>query len=589
MNDDLKLCYGCMNRLEPDGSCRFCNYKNGSPVLIKTYLTPGTVLDDRYIVGRVLSFNGEGASYIGYDKVTNEKVVVKEYFPDTLCKRADDGEKILVNADCLAKYKTFMSEFAEVYKVLSRMRNLPHIVPAVDMFPQNNTTYAITEYVEGVSLKKFLQENTGMLSWEQVKKIFPPIFTTLSLIHNAGIIHRGICPDNIIVTIKGELKLIGFSISSIRTFNTELNPELYSGYAAPEQYTSLDWQGTWTDVYAISAVLYRMLTGTVPPEAHSRTVRDTIIEPIRLNPSIPVQVSKVIMKGLEVKGENRIRTITELVTELFEQPRFVEHQKGATQTIPISKPVSRHPVQKKPKQEDKFKKVLPSVIGVTAVLVIMCVAVFLIYQIFFAEGNDTSGNSRSDVTNSGNTSQVVTTAEPVTSYNGDMTTTTAPQEVSDLGTGAIMPNVVGRQYEGVRATLEKDFTIEIIQDYSNTDEAGIVIEQSIAPDTEYSPENKNKLVLTISRGSETVLVPDYQGKSQADYISALDELGIKYAIVKVYSASVPVGNVVQTDREVGTGINVKNGEVLTVSVSASVTQSDGSSSETDDSSSEQSQ
>ena len=93
-------------------------------------------------------------------------------------------------------------------------------------------------------------------------KLFPPIFTTLSLIHNAGIIHRGICPENILITVKGEIKLIGFCISSMRTQNTELNAELYSGYAAPEQYNSLEWQGTWTDVYAISAVLYRMLTGT---------------------------------------------------------------------------------------------------------------------------------------------------------------------------------------------------------------------------------------------------------------------------------------------------------------------------------------
>ena len=118
--------------------------------------------------------------------------------PDTLCERDSESQRLVVNPDCLAKYKTFMSEFADVNKVLSRMRNLQHIATAKDMFCENNTTYVILEYVEGVTLKKFLQSNTGFLTWEQVKKLFVPLFTTLSIIHNAGIIHRGIQPVSIL-------------------------------------------------------------------------------------------------------------------------------------------------------------------------------------------------------------------------------------------------------------------------------------------------------------------------------------------------------------------------------------------------------
>lgn len=578
MEENIGLCLGCMNKLDDDGICRFCNYNGAESVQMRDFLKPGTVLDDRYLVGKTLSFNGEGVSYIGYDYVINEKVVVREYFPDTLCHRASDSDKVVVHSDCLAKYKTFMSEFAEVHKILSRMRNLPHIVPAVDMFVQNNTTYAVLEYVEGVSLKKFLQENSGVLSWEQVRKIFPPIFTTLSLIHNAGIIHRGICPENIIVTLRGELKLIGFSISSIRTINTELNPELYSGYAAPEQYTSLDWQGTWTDVYAISAVLYRMLTGTVPPEAHGRTVRETLIDPIRINPRIPVQVSRVIMQGLAVKGENRIQTITELVTKLFEQPQYVEHYKGATQTIPITKPVQqRKPSSKKSSSDDKFKKMLPSVIGITLVFVVMCLAIFLIYQIFFAPGGS-DASSESDKNSSSFNQSAVTSTTPVTSYIPAETTTTAPvSEKVDLGIGAIMPNVVGRLYEGVKLTLEKDFVIEVVYDFSEEFPSGEIMAQSIEPDAQYDPEKKNKLVLTVSQGLPYALIPDYVNKTQKDYIAELEELKIKYATVKVYSSSIPEGYVVEIDKPVGSSISVKDGEVLTVSVSASVGQADGNS------------
>lgn len=587
MTDNTGLCLGCMNKLDNNGNCNHCDYKADSPQA-KFHLKAGTILDNRYLVGRVLSFNGEGISYIGFDKVTNEKVVVREYFPDTLCKRSDDGEKIIVNQDCLAKYKTFMSEFAEVYKVLSRLRNLPHIVPAVDMFAQNNTTYAILEYVEGVSLRRFLQENSGTLSWEQVKKIFPPIFTTLSIIHNAGIVHRGICSDNILVTVKGDLKLIGFCISSIRTINTELNPELYSGYAAPEQYTSLDWQGTWTDVYAICAVLYRILTGTLPPEAHTRTNNDRLIEPIRLNQTIPYNVSQVIMEGLEIKGNLRIQSITELVTKLFEQPQYVEHTKGATQTIPISKTAIKKTENSKSKTDDNFKTMLPAVLGISAVVVIMFLAVFLIYQIFFASGKDDDDTKKYTTT----TPQVTTSYTMVTITTPPPETSTTPVSSSqNLGTGAIMPNVTGQYYESVKGLLQRDFTVEFAYDFSSEYASGKIMNQSIAPDTQYSPENKNKLVITLSQGPESVIIPDYKGLTKNQYIAKLDDLKIKYQIVNYETDKVSAGIVAGVDKNVGEYISIKNAEVLTVSIavkpaeSSSVTDSssENDSSQTDNS------
>ena len=307
MDPRNELCMGCMNELDSNGQCQYCSYTENIPHL-QAYLAPKTVLDNRYIIGKMLSYNGEGASYICYDMVSKCKCVCREYMPDTLSERDSETQDLIVNKDCLAKYKTFMSEFADVNRSLSKMRNLHHIATARDMFNANNTTYVILEYVEGVSLKKFLQSNTGFLSWEQVKKLFVPLFTTLSIIHNAGIIHRGISPENIIVTTDGELKLTGFCISSIRTSNTGLIPEFYSGYTAPEQYSSLEWQGTWTDVYAIAAVIYRILTGCMPLDAQTRTKNDTLVEAARINPRISPHISRVIAKAMAVIAgkENRL-------------------------------------------------------------------------------------------------------------------------------------------------------------------------------------------------------------------------------------------------------------------------------------------
>ena len=173
MDTSVKLCMGCMNELDANGVCHYCSYTDDMPHL-QSYLAPRTVLDNRYIVGKMLTYNGEGASYICYDTIRKTKAVVREYMPDTLCERERGSQKLIVNADCLAKYKTYMSEFADMNKTLSRMRNLNHISTAMDMFVENNTTYVILEYVEGVSLKKFLQSNTGYLTWNQVKKLFVP-------------------------------------------------------------------------------------------------------------------------------------------------------------------------------------------------------------------------------------------------------------------------------------------------------------------------------------------------------------------------------------------------------------------------------
>lgn len=332
----MGLCYGCMSPLESDeGSCPYCGYDSSAPTL-PAYLTPGVTLNNkRYLVGRLLHYNGEGATYLAYDSVMNQRIFLKEYMPDTLCRRLRNSPVISVNQANLVQYKTFLSEFTELGRVMTRMRTLNHVNPALDLFAENNTTYITSPYVEGVTLRQYLIENAGELSWEEAGRLFPPIFTTLSLLHNAGVVHRGISPETILLTDRRELMLTGICISAARTAGTALAPEMFAGYAAPEQYSPGSWQGTWTDVYAICAVLYRTLTGTTPLEAVARVGGDSLVEPAAINPMIQNTVSKVIMQGMSIHPESRLQTVTELVTRLFEQPGHLEHSR--TQTISIPK------------------------------------------------------------------------------------------------------------------------------------------------------------------------------------------------------------------------------------------------------------
>lgn len=315
---DLKLCYGCMEPLGSDSVCAHCGYDQNSTSLAN-YLKPGTVLHERYLVGKMLAANGEGVTYIGYDNTVDCKLLIREYFPERLCSRVANGTAINVKYDHLAQYKALMAEYTDLNKALERLRNLSHLNPALELFTENNTTYAVYEYLEGCTLLDYLKENAGELSWNTVRRIFPPLFTTLSLLHNAGVLHRGLSPETIFVTDKGELKLLGFSISAVRTNDTELDAELFDGYAAPEQYFADRQQGTWTDVYGICAVLYRILTGCRATDAISRQDYDILVPPAELNPQVPENVSDGIMQGLRLDSNARIRTITDLVTLLFEE------------------------------------------------------------------------------------------------------------------------------------------------------------------------------------------------------------------------------------------------------------------------------
>lgn len=579
---------GCMNELEGDGTCSYCNYNADSPYL-QSYLPPKSMLDnDRYIVGKVLSYNGEGASYIGYDTMTSSKVVIHEYMPDKLCSRTKQSPKVMVKTDSLNKYKTYMSEYAELNKSLSRMRTLSHLVPAIDMFAENNTMYAISKYVEGISLKKFLQGNGDRLSWEQIKKIFPPIFTTLSLIHNSGIIHGGICPDNILVTPKGELKLIGFSISATRVENSDLSSELYPGYAAPEQYNSLDWLGTWTDVYAIAAVLYRMLTGVLPPNAASRKQADNIIDLSQMSIDIPQNVSRVIMQALRVNHETRVQTITELVTRLFEQPEYVvEHKKGATQTIHVDTAdqiVNNYNEDYDNDNDDdnegtEKKNLIPTVIGSVALALLVGVGLFFLAEMFTGGGDQNTSN-----TVSSNITSVPVT-EKKTSYESKDESSDSSSKV-DYGTGAVMPDLKGLEYENVRESIENDFNIVIKEKKSKKYDAGIIIKQSIPADVEYDPSLKHTLKLTISTGNgesssyddtsselysdssytDKPVIPDFSGYNKDSYGEVLSNLGITYVFSFEESDSVPSGNVISTSVPVGQVFDTTSDDVLTVTI-----------------------
>lgn len=561
-----KLCLGCMCEKTGDGACEHCGYSDETPYL-PSYLAPGTVLNDRYIAGKLLSYNGEGATYIGYDKATDTKVTIKEYMPDTLCSRKKGDPNIIVEQNQMPLYKTYMLEFIELNKALMKARTMTHIQTVLDIFPENNTAYVIFEYVNGISLKSYLSNCSGELTWDRAKELFPPILTTLSLVHSAGIIHRGISPQTILVTEKNELKLIDFQISAGRTTNTEIACEMYPGFAAPEQYSSAEWQGAWTDVYGIAATLYRVLTGCAPVESISRMGTDTCAEPMAINRNVPSHVSKVIMNGLKLNTSARIQTITELVVKLFEQPKF-----NTAETEPVRPEMTARPVKhvetsyERLPAENKKKKKQESNPTAIIITIIICVAIVTAFSIaigIFASsdfGTNSSDPNYYSVpeTSEPTSSKEILTLPPLTEETSSGVTSVAPND-----TVYIVPDFVGRIFTSIQENQSYSF-LKITATYKFDDKvaAGLVIKQNVKADTEV--KNGQEIEITVSKGPSKVPLPDYKDMTVDQYTALLSQKNIKFEKKAQVANDLETNMVVKCNKKVGDKIDVEKSEKVTV-------------------------
>lgn len=554
MVNEFSLCMGCMNEKDYEGPCKLCGYSDSDPS-IPTYLAPKTVLQERYIVGRLLSYNGEGAVYIGYDTGTSSKVTIKEFMPDTLCTRKKGESAVMVNANNAPLYKTYMSEFADLNHSLMKLRGMAHIQGVLDVFYANNTCYAVMEFISGISLKTYLANASGGLMWEQVKELFPPILTTISLIHAAGIIHRGISPQTIFVTDKMELKLSGFAISAARTTNTEIACEIYSGYAAPEQYTN-DINGTWTDVYGISAVLYKVLTGAAPAEAIARK-GGTMPEPMLVNRNVPANVSRAIMSGMKLSTETRIRTITELVDKLFAPPHYsvggADHGRGG---IVVSEKEARR-IRKQKQERAKFLAVLACA---GAVLIVFALAFALTLSGACAPDNPSSNSDSGS--SSVSTPQSSKSSSTQSSPQSSSESSSEPQTVVDK---VIVPDFTDNyRYENAVAMAQDRLTLVPTYEYNNNYASGLIFEQSIAPDTEVPKGTEIKV--KVSKGSSIVPLPEYLMQNGEDYIAELTRLNIKYSVQPEKNNEFMEGYVVRCSKEAGDPVDVEHGETIIVYV-----------------------
>lgn len=312
--DFKSLCLGCMSNKGNAVECPRCGYVDGTPQVLP-YLEPGTVLLEKYIVGKRLSTNGEGVTYIGFDITNNQRVTIREYLPKTLCSRVKGSDNIIIAPGNKLVYQDYMQDFMEIGRAVAKLSNLPSIIPIIDMFEANKTAYIVSEYIDGKPLDEIIKR-ACRFTWEEARPIFMPLISTIISAHSIGLVHFGICPENILMTRNGTLKIQGFGSPDAHLAETELSPEFSDGFSAIEQYSLEGKKGKWTDVYGMSAVIFYALTGKRPPDAVSRSYEPRLNMPADVAKNIPTHVVTSLAGGLQVKIENRTHSMEELKEQL---------------------------------------------------------------------------------------------------------------------------------------------------------------------------------------------------------------------------------------------------------------------------------
>ncbi|MBO5373357.1 MAG: protein kinase [Lachnospiraceae bacterium] len=315
----MKLCMGCMNQVEDHiTSCPYCGFNEATYTQESYYLNPGTIMGGKYIIGKVLNYGGHTISYMGFDAEKNEKVVIKEYLPSDFSTRSEGEKEITIySGDAMTQFENGLTNFLNEANRIQQLGNPEGIAKVYDCIAENDTGYVVSEYLKGQTLKEILDAGKKY-SVEEAKQFIETILRGLSKVHPMDIIHCDIAPETIMVTDTGEIKLLDFGATRyVTTANSKsLAIILKQGYAPEEQYRSRGQRGPWTDVYAVAAVMYRMITGVVPQESVERALLDELKEPSKMGVSIPVNIENALMNAINVYKDERTPSAEKFLQEL---------------------------------------------------------------------------------------------------------------------------------------------------------------------------------------------------------------------------------------------------------------------------------
>ena len=595
----MKRCMGCMeNYNEQLSVCPHCGYVEGTLPDEAIHMPAGSVLANRFLIGRVVGYGGFGVTYLGWDTVLEHKVAIKEYLPSEFSTRIPGQTEITVfEGDKNEQYHSGLDKFVDEAKKLAKFNNLPGIVKVYDSFKENGTAYIVMEYLHGENMGEILKRE-GTIPYDQAVEMLMPVMESLCEVHKQGIIHRDLAPDNMMVTAEGQIKLIDFGAARYATtsHSRSLSVIIKPGYSPEEQYRSRGDQGPHTDVYAVGATLYKMITGITPPDAFERRAfyekkRKDILEPIsKYCKDIPQNIENAILNAMNVRIEDRSKDVGVLIKELTSD-----------------KPVKR--IYGKIKKIDVLKWPLWAKIGVpvASCLIITLGILFATGVIGFKSDLQTEIKIPDGMTivpkvTNQSAEDAITSLEDANLMYAYATPPTYSMIVpanyifsQDISAGKVVtentmvtltvcagietksvPELKGKNVEETKKIIEEieggNFTIEIIEEYSIV-EKGQVIEQNFSGETPIG----STIVIKVSKGQDpnatieekNIIMPDFVGKSYSEAIDIATDIGI-VSISTEYVYSDEDNKDIVLKQNIAAGTEIKNTEVIKITISLGI-------------------
>lgn len=528
-----RICPYCMGELESRVSvCPHCggvlagrNPAGSLPV--------GTLLAGRYTVGEMQSIDGEGILYRGVENIGRFRVTIKEYMPLTLSAERGTDALLRPKLGSEVLFKTTRMDFADLYRSIQRITPANGLEAVLDVFEENNTVYAVMENPGGIPLQQWLDERPSPVSAETARNMLQPVFDGVAAMHQVGLVHRGICPENIRVLENGRARLTGYATVGLRTAGSGLHEQLYEGYSAPEQYSTTEFEGRYTDEYSLAAVFYRMVCGLSPVPAAQRLVSDSNPKARTVTPSVPAYVSETLYLGLRLKPVERIQTVQQLFRALSER-EYAEELSRSMEALDPPAPAPQEPKAPAKTELLSVRNLLAGIVILLSVLILLILWGLLSRQ----------------------------SEKPPEVIAPESVSEAASEPVSENVT--LTPNFVGRDYDAeVRNNHSyiDEYLFYVTLEYSDTVEKGRIIRQS--PEAGEVIQKGDTVSLVVSRGPQMMEMPDVIGQTQDSAVQELATKGLNATCFTVVNdGSEAAGCVVSASEDAGSMVEVGTTIVL---------------------------
>lgn len=547
-------CMYCMEEYDEDLDviCPYCGNDVVDVENDSNCLPAGTVLKKRYVLGRALGDGGFGITYIGYDKALKRKVAVKEFFPNE-CVTRQKGEKTVtpLSGERAVRYENGLKSFTEEAQRLANLGSVEGVVNVFDVFADNGTAYIVMEYLSGDTVAQIV-ERSHQLGFGKTMNIIVPVLRSLIKIHKAGVIHRDVSPQNIIRTKEGKIVLIDFGAArqNSLSMSKSVSIVLKQGYAPIEQYDNKLKQDTWTDVYAVAATMYYMLTGITPEYANSRLLEDTLLPISEIREGLPLELDEILEKALAVRPEQRTQTAQELLDQIMTLKDF-KRDTTKKKTVKQEKPVGKNV------QKQQWK----SYVGSTPYEV----SPISPSRIDYEPKVITIDRSTQTTQKPSHTPKTERLEEPKKSFSPAIVAliivavlvlgTLITVGYLDKRDNMDVPNFVGQNINEILSNTEYSFNFDVVYVYDPADPLDSVVEQSPAPTSRHVRRDSN-VRLTVNSLDTEVTIPVITKMSESVALNTLSSMYLDGEVVIQHDDNFAEGTVIRTEPANGTKVKV---------------------------------